>query len=158
MAEQTNIDPIDREILRLLQADGRMSATALAEAVGLTPTPLRQRVERLERSGAIQGYTARVDPAAAGRPTLAFVHVTLRNHTAEIHDNFVRRIATFTEVISAHHIAGEEDFLLEVRVRDIAAFETFLLHKLTDAPGVGRIKTTFALSTAFAARPLPVEP
>lgn len=158
MAEHTTLAAIDREILRQLQENGRLSATALAEAVGLTPTPLRQRLERLESTGVIQGYCARVDAAAVGRPTLAFVHVTLRHHTLEIHEAFVRQIVTFPEIISAHHIAGEEDFILEVRVKDIAAFETFLLHKLTAIPGVGRIKTTFVLSTARAGGPIPVDP
>jgi Lrp/AsnC family leucine-responsive transcriptional regulator len=154
----TPIDATDRQILRLLQDNGRLTIAALSDAVGLTPTPLRQRIEKLEQAGVIRGYGARLDPAKLGRATLAFVHVTLKEHSLEVHQAFVAAIVTLPEVIEVHHLAGEEDFLLKVMVRDIAAFEAFLLGRLTSGtPGIGRVKSTFVLSSAKTGAPVPID-
>lgn len=151
------LDPIDRQILRLLQDDGRMSLSALADAVGLTTTPLRQRVEKLERHGAIRGYHAEIDPGMVERGTMAFVHVTLREHALSRHKKFVQAVTAMPEVLEAYHIAGEEDFVLKVVVENVAAFERFLLEQLTTIPGIARVKSTFVLSTAKAGGPIPIE-
>ena len=158
MAESASIDATDRQILRLLQENGRLTIAALSDAIGLTPTPLRQRIEKLEQGGVIRGYAARIDPAKVGRSTLAFVHVTLKEHSLEVHQAFLEHIVTLPEVMEVHHLAGEEDFLLKVLVRDIAAFEGFLLGRLTSGtPGIGRVKTTFVLSSAKSEAPVPLD-
>ena len=158
MAESTAIDATDRQILQLLQENGRLTIAALSDAIGLTPTPLRQRIEKLEQAGVIRGYAARLDPSKVGRSTLAFVHVTLKEHSLEVHQAFVEHIVTLPEVMEVHHLAGEEDFLLKVLVRDIAAFEGFLLGRLTSGtPGIGRVKTTFVLSSAKTEAPVPLD-
>lgn len=90
MAQDTRLDDIDRTILMLLQEDGRMTNTTLAEAVGLTPTPMLQRIKKLEQAGVIRRYMAVVDPVKVGRPIQAFVHVTLKNHTLPNHQRFLR--------------------------------------------------------------------
>ena len=152
------LDDIDRKILRLLQDNGRLSIAALSDEVGLTPTPLRQRIEKLEQSGAIEGYSARVNAKAVGRSTLAFVHVSLKEHTLAVHQAFLRHVVTLPEVIEAHHLAGEQDFLLKVVVRDIAEMEMFILHRLpTPSSGVGRISSTFVLSSAKDRGPIPID-
>ncbi len=152
------LDETDRKILRLLQANGRLSIAALSDAVGLTPTPLRQRIEKLEQSGTIEGYSARINAAAVGRGTLAFVHVSLKEHTLAVHQAFLRHVVTLVDVIEVHHLAGEQDFLLKVNVRDIAAFEAFILHRLpTPSSGVGRISSTFVLSSARDRGPIPID-
>src|SRR4051794_37862152 len=96
------LDKIDREILRLLQENGRMTNAALADLVGLTPTPMLQRIKKLEQSGVIKRYAAIVDLAAVGRPTLAFVHVTLKSHGLENHQRFLGMVATLPEVLECH--------------------------------------------------------
>ncbi len=152
------LDETDRKILRLLQANGRLSIAALSDEVGLTPTPLRQRIEKLEQAGAIEGYAARINAAAVGRSTLAFVHVSLKEHSLAVHQAFLRHVVTLDDVIEVHHIAGEQDFLLKVVVRDIAAFEAFILHGLpTPTSGVGRISSTFVLSSARDRGPIPID-
>jgi len=152
------LDETDRKILRLLQANGRMSIAALSDEVGLTPTPLRQRIEKLEQGGAIEGYAARVNAAAVGRSTLAFVHVSLREHTLAVHQAFLEHIVSLSDVIEVHHVAGDQDFLLKVVVRDIAEFEAFILHRLpAPGSGVGRINSTFVLSSARDRGPIPID-
>ena len=141
------LDEIDRQIVNLLLQDGRMTNAALAEAVGLTPTPMLARMRKLEQRGVIRGYTARVDPAAVGRATVAFLHVQMARHENESYQNFLQETARMEEVLEVHHVAGEDDFILKVGVADIAAFERFLLDRLNAIPGIHRTRTTFVLST-----------
>jgi Lrp/AsnC family leucine-responsive transcriptional regulator len=151
----TTLDPIDCTILDLLQKDGRMTVAALAEAVGLTPTPMLQRLRKLERAGVIQRYAAIVDAAKVGRPVRAFVHVTLKAHSLEMHEKMVRLADAMPQVLECHHVAGEEDYVLEVAVKDIAELERLILHELSASKIVGRVKTTFVLSSSKLAGAIP---
>src|SRR4051794_2730937 len=108
------LDAIDRQILTHLQENGRMTNAALAEAVGLTATPMLQRIKKLEQRGVIAGYSAVVNARAVGRGTMAFVHVKQAEHKLSNHKRFLETVAGFPEVLECHHIAGEEDFLLKV--------------------------------------------
>ena len=150
------LDEIDRRILRLLQENARISHTALAEAVGLSPNPLAQRLRKLESRGVIEGYTARINPEAVGRGTMAFVGVKQVDHQAESHRRFLAAVEALPEVLEVHHVAGEEDFLLKVAVRDMRAYEHFLLERLSRIPGLDRVRTTFVLSTPRAGAALPI--
>lgn len=158
MADSTDLDPTDRRILELLQTDGRMTNAALAEAVGLTATPLIQRVRKLEQWGVIRRYAAIVDASKVGRPVTAFVHVTLKAHGLTAHDRFIAMVETLEQVLECHHIAGDEDFLLRVSVHDIAELEQFLLRELSASGMVGRVKTTLVLSSSKIAAPIPIGP
>ena len=131
-----------------------MTNAALAEAVGLTPTPMLQRMKKLEQSGVITRYMAVVDPTKVGRPILAFVHVTLKSHGLVVHQRFLDRVVDLPEVVECHHIAGEEDFLVKVAVRDIAELESFLLQRLSTSDVIGRVKTTLVLSTKKSNAPI----
>jgi DNA-binding Lrp family transcriptional regulator len=158
MADSARLDEIDRAILVKLQEDGRMTNAALAEACGLTPTPMLQRMKKLESAGVIRRYMAVVDPAKVGRPILAFVHVTLKNHVLSNHQRFIALAESLPEVTECHHIAGEEDFLLKVAMRDIQELETIILHKLTGSGLIGRLKTTLVFSSAKTMAPIPPAP
>ncbi len=151
-----HLDSIDCQILRLLQENARISNTALAEAVGLSPNPLAQRLKKLEGRGVIQGYTARIDPELVGRGTLAFVGIKQVDHQTASHHRFLEEVAGLPEVLEVHHVAGEEDFLLKVAVRDMRAYEHFLLESLARIPGLDRVRTTFVLSTPVSGAPLPI--
>ncbi len=151
------LDAIDRHILYILQSNGRMTNTALAEAVGLTATPMLQRIKKLEQRGVITRYAAIVDPAAIGRSTMAFVHVKLAAHKLATHEIFLATVSGMPEVLECHHIAGEDDFLLKVVVRDIREYEYFLLHRITRIPDIDRVKTTFVLSTSKNETAIPVD-
>ncbi len=156
-AAATLLDAIDRKVLRLVQADGRITNAALAEAVGLTPTPMLQRVRKLEQAGVIRGYVGLVDGAKVGKSTTAFVQVKLREHSSKSHKRFVDEMAAVPEVLEVHHVAGEEDFLLKVVVRDIAQYESLLLGWLNRIAGIDRVTTTFVLSTRKAETAVPID-
>ena len=151
------LDNIDKHILNLLQDNGRITNARLAKEVGLSPPPLLERVRKLEKNGIIRKYVALVDPKKLNRGTVAFVAVSLRFHRQDAIQEFVVEIQKFPEVLECHHIAGEEDYLLKVIIRDIAEYEQFLRDKLTRFSGISRIRTYFILNTLKQETKIPVE-
>ncbi|MEL6913150.1 MAG: Lrp/AsnC family transcriptional regulator [Pseudomonadota bacterium] len=138
-------DRIDRDIIRALQEDGRMALVQLAERVGLSPTPCKRRLARLEEAGVIAGYTARIDRKAAGFPITAFVSVELERQDAERVAEFQRQVALFDEVVTGTLMTGANDFLLEVAVASLEEFEGFLQTKLMRLPGLRVVRSRFGL-------------
>lgn len=138
-------DRVDREIIRALEEDGRMSLVQLADKVGLSATPCKRRLARLEESGLISGYSARIDRKVAGFGITAFVSVELeRQDTAKIAE-FQQKVAHFEEVVTGTLMTGAQDFLLEVAVESLEEFETFLQTKLMRLPGLRVVRSRFAL-------------
>ncbi|WP_436641571.1 Lrp/AsnC family transcriptional regulator [Microbaculum sp. FT89] len=141
------IDRIDRKILRELQADGRITNQALAEKVGLSPSPCLRRLRKLEDDGVIRGYTATVDQDLYGLPINAFVSVRLTRQTEDEISEFDRAIADCEEVLDCYLMTGTRDYLLRVVASSLEAYERFLKTRLTRLPCVGSIETSFALGT-----------
>jgi Lrp/AsnC family leucine-responsive transcriptional regulator len=146
------VEDTDRQILRLLAADGRMSYTDLGRATGLSTSAVHQRVRRLEQRGAIRGYAAVVDAEAAGFPLTAFVSVTPLDPGAP--DDVPERLAALPQIEACHSVAGEENYILKVRVPTPGDLEG-LLARIRSAAGVST-RTTIVLSTPYEARPLPL--
>jgi len=145
------VEETDREILRLLLADGRMSYTDLGRATGLSTSAVHQRVRRLEQRGVIKGYTVVVDFEAIGLPLTAFVSVTPLDPAAP--DDLPSRLADLPEIEACHSVAGEESYVLKVRVATPGALED-LLARIRSAANV-RTRTTVVLSTPWEARHTP---
>jgi DNA-binding Lrp family transcriptional regulator len=150
-------DAIDRSILRLLQEDGSMTNTDLAERVGLTAAPTLERVRKLEREGFIRKYVALVDPAKLGKSVTAFVAVIMKSHGQQTSEVFRRAVAKLPEVLECHHIAGEEDFLLKVVSGSPTDYEKFVLERLTKIAGIEKVKTTFVLSSPKLETKIPID-
>ncbi|MFW8634895.1 Lrp/AsnC family transcriptional regulator [Cribrihabitans pelagius] len=138
-------DAIDREILRALREDGRIPLVQLAARVGLSQTPCKRRLQRLEESGLIAGYIARIDRKAAGFGITAFVSVELERQDAEEIASFQQKIARFEEVVTGTLMTGAQDFLLEIVVESLEEFETFLQTKLLRISGIRAVRSRFAL-------------
>src|SRR3954467_14287748 len=145
------LEDIDREILRLLLGDGRMSYTDLARATGLSTSAVHQRVRRLEQRGVIQGYRAVVDFEAIGLPLTAFVSVTPLDPAAP--DDVAERLAGPPQIEACPSVAGSENYILKVRVATPSALEE-LLARIRATASVST-RTTVVLSTPFEARTLP---
>jgi Lrp/AsnC family leucine-responsive transcriptional regulator len=145
------VEDLDRQILRLLAADGRMSYTDLGKATGLSTSAVHQRVRRLEQRGVIRGYTAVIDPEAVGLSLTAFVSVTPLDPAA--HDDVPERLAGLGEIEACHSVAGEENYILNVRVATPGVLES-LLARIRAQAGVST-RTTIVLSTPYEARPMP---
>ena len=151
-----NLDRTDRALLRLLQAEGRLTNAELAARVNLSPSAALRRVQRLEAAGVIAGYAARLDALALGLGLAAFVRVQLAAHTGEAIARFVQVMQTADEVIACHALTGDMDYLLEVRVADLEHFSRFLLDRLLNDAGVADVNSSFVLRTVKAARGLPL--
>ncbi len=130
------LDRIDRQILRILQRDGRISNVDLARAVYLSPTPCLERVRRLERDGYIEGYLARLNPRKLGAGMILLVELTLDRTTPDMFARFHETIAAIPEVMECFMVAGGFDYMLKIRVADMTAYRTLLGDKLTALPGV----------------------
>ena len=141
MAASYELDRIDRRILRELQADGRLSNQALSERVALSPSACLARVRRLEESGVIQGYHARIDPFAVDLGVVLYAEITLRGHSPAELERFEQVIRELPAVVEASHMTGSYDYLLKVVARDVFEW-TKIADGLTGAAiGVDRINT-----------------
>lgn len=139
------LDPTDREILRLLQRDGRMSNVVLAERVNLSPPACLRRVQRLEASGVIAGYAMLVDPRRVGKRSSLFVEISLQSQSEESLSAFEKAVIACPGVMECYFMAGEVDYLLRVLVADPEDYEQLYRRHLSRLPGVARIKSSFAL-------------
>src|SRR5210317_1465754 len=120
------LDNIDRNILKTLQENGRISITDLSQAVNLSKTPCAERVKRLEKSGYIQGYRAELNARDLGLPYITFVQVTMERTMTDVLERFNSAIRRIPEVESCHMIAGGFDYLLKVRTRDMEHYRKVL--------------------------------
>ena len=150
------LDRYDLKILAAVAEEGRLSWRDLAEQIGLSLTPTLRRVRRLEESGYILGYSARLDETRLGHAISVFVSVTLTAQTEEAISAFEREIAKAPEVMSCYLMTGGADYLLRVVAPDLAGYQSFLMNSLTRIPGVAHIQSSFALRPVFqrAAPPL----
>ncbi|MEX1147663.1 MAG: Lrp/AsnC family transcriptional regulator [Sphingomonadales bacterium] len=148
------MDRTDRQILHILQQDGRSTNLALAERVNLSPTPCLKRVRRLEDSGVIRGYAAQVDAQAAGMQVCAMVLIKISANTREAADGFAEAIARIDAVTECHTVAGRYDYLCKLYARDVAEFERILRDQLSRLPALADIETLFVLSTLIDPRGL----
>ena len=145
------LDKIDRRILSELRQDGRLTVTQLAEKVGLSSSPCWTRVKRLENLNIIEGYTAKINSKAIGINELFFIEITLERHDDEILEQFSEALAYMPEVVEAHLVTGDYDYLLKVAVKNAEHSERFLRKNLYSMKGVRHTRSIFAL------RPLKLE-
>ncbi|WP_419994596.1 Lrp/AsnC family transcriptional regulator [Streptomyces boninensis] len=139
------MDRTDRSILRELQQNGRLSNAELADRVRLTPSPCLRRVRQLERDRVIRGYRALLDDAAIDRGFQVFVTVVLAREDRETVAAVEDVIAARPEVVEAHRLFGDPDFLLRVAVRDLPAYEHFYSEVLADLPGLGQLTSHMSM-------------
>lgn len=143
--EPPGIDRIDRQILRRLQQDGRITVTELARDVHLTVTPCLERVRRLEEAGYIEGYFAKLNPERLGLGLLAYITINLQQTNVETFDRFRQSMLACEEVLECHMVGGGFDYLLKVRVKDMNAYRRFLGEQLAGLPGVSQTHTYFVM-------------
>lgn len=146
----SDLNELDRAILRELQADGHLSNADLARRINLSPPATHARVRRLEQLGYIRQYTALVDREKLGYDLLCFVQVTLQLHQPEQVWSFPEHIRQLPEVLECHHVTGDYDYLLKIITRNRKDLEHFLMERLTPIPGVARIQTNVVLDEVKA--------
>jgi Lrp/AsnC family leucine-responsive transcriptional regulator len=150
------LDAYDRRILNALQRDGRLTNVQLADEIGLSASPCLRRVRHLEEIGVIGGYQATLNADALGLGLTVFIGVKVDRHHEDEAQKFHQTVSALPEVISAHLVSGESDFLLHVVVPDLRAYDQFLSQTLLKMPSVRDIRSNFAIRTLKAQGPLPL--
>ena len=138
------MDSKDRQIIRALQENGRVTNHELAKQVNLSPSPCLRRLRALEKANVIRGYNVDVDAKAYGLPVTVFVRVGLEKHTEDIVNNFEEHIRKIEKVLECHVLTGQSDYLLKVVVEDLASYESFVRKHLHPIGGIASIDTSFA--------------
>ena len=152
------LDRYDRQILEVLQGEGRLSNQELAERIGLSPSPCLRRVRTLEEAGYIIGYRALVDSQKLGLTLMALLHISMDRHTPERFENFEPRVAALPEVLECLLITGQDaDYQLKVIVRDMEAYQHLLLDKITRIEGVSGVHSSFVMRKVVDKTALPIE-
>ena len=150
------LDKTDRQILKILQNNGRITNKELSNQLGLSPPPTLERVKKLEGMGYIQGYEARLDPEKIQLNTIMMVSVALHQHTHETISEFKQAIKNLVEVMECYHVTGDNDYLLKVVCGSIAEYETFIVEKLSVLKNLGKIKSSVVLSTVKSSNQYPI--
>lgn len=154
--EEITLDDANRRILRILQEDGRITNQALAQRAGLSPAACFERVKRLRASGLIRQFTAILEPAAVDRALMIFIEVLLDRTTDDVFAAFAAHVRDVPDVLECHMVAGGFDYLLKVRVSDMAAYRAFLGEILAAMPGVRETRTYAVLEEVKQTSMLPI--
>jgi len=154
----TTLDDFDLKILAILQNDGRISMVDLGNRVGLSETPCARRVKRLEADGIIKRYVALVDSEKIGAGVKALVHVRLRRQTPDAVEEFEAAMRKLPEVIECDLVAGDFDYVLQVRLRDLTALKDFIRDKLITIKSVSETQSMITLEAIKSTTSVPLPP
>lgn len=154
--QKVEIDELDRKILRLLQSDASLSATAIGEQVGLSQSPCWRRIQRLKDSGLIKAQGLVIDRKKLGFDMMVFAHVKLTAHGRSKVAEFGDMIRQFPEVMECHLLLGQVDFLLRIVTPDLEAYERFFFERLSQLPDVQEVTSSIALTEVKHTTELPI--
>ena len=154
--QKVDIDELDRKILRLLQSDASLSATAIGEQVGLSQSPCWRRIQRLKDSGLIKAQGLVIDRKKLGFDMMVFAHVKLTAHGRSKVAEFGDTIRQFPEVMECHLLLGQVDFLLRIVTPDLEAYERFFFERLSQLPDVQEVTSSIALTEVKHTTELPI--
>ena len=151
------IDRFDREILQVLQKNGRISNQDLADLIGLSPSPCLRRVRALEEAGLITGYRAMVNAKLLGYTLMALIYISMDKHTPERFENFEQKIREISEVLECLLVTGQDaDYQIKVIVKDMDAFQELLLNRINRIQGVTGVHSSFVLRRVVDKMSVPV--
>lgn len=150
------LDAQDTDILTALQSDARLTVAELSEKVRLSTSPTWRRVKRLEEAGVITGYQAVLDRRTLGWGVLAFISVSIEDHSEAQARSFEKAVAALPEIVACWSIAGSSDFLLQVVGRDLDSYAEFAMTTIRRLPGIKAMHTTFTLKEVKAPAPWPI--
>ncbi len=144
-AEPVALDEKDKAILRLLQENGKATVREIADRVHLSPTPVHERIKRMEDTGVIRQYAALVDHSKVRKGLLVICYVSLKEHNKRSGAKFIKTIHELPQVIECYNISGEFDFLLKVAVENMDAYYDFHVNKLGQLENIGHLQSTFVM-------------
>lgn len=150
------LDAVDRSILKILEKDAKTVAKTIAEQLGLTKTPVYERIKRLEKEGYIKGYVAILDTVKIEPSITVFSFVSLEAQKGSFMDDFLERIQQLKEITACYVVGGEFDFLLKVTVKNLDAYYDFAKSKIASLPNIGAVKSAFVLNEAKNSQHFPL--
>ncbi len=153
---KVKLDPTDKKILEILQANSNITNAQLAIEIGLSPAPTLERVKKLENAGVLKSYHAVVDTAAVGMGVSTFVTVSLKGHNKDNIERFIKAIKEIEEVVECHHVTGQADFILKIVAPDIPAYQKLMLEKVSNIEVVDNLQSTIILSTFKDSKVIPI--
>ncbi|OHX66431.1 Lrp/AsnC family transcriptional regulator [Flammeovirga pacifica] len=151
------MDQIDKKILRLLQEDGNMTTKEIAKRIHLSNTPVYERIKKMERERIIKKYVAILDREKLDRDLIVFCNVTLKEHSKIVGHQFVNDITALEEVVECYNISGDYDFLLKVMVKDMKAYQDFVLNRLGEVENIGSAHSTFVMGEIKQSYQIPID-
>ncbi len=149
------LDKIDLKILEQLQSNSKITNLDLSKKIGLSPAPTLERVKKLEQTGVITSYHAKVDPEALGLKVNTYVQVNLAWQKNKALENFIAKVHEIDEITECYIITGDADFIMKIVCRDIATYEQLLFKRLSQIDEIERIKTLMTLSKVKKSKVLP---
>ena len=141
-----NLDDIDKKLLLMLQTDAKKTTKALSLKLNLSVTAVYERIKKLEKDGVIEKYVALLNASKIDRNFVVFCHLKLIQHTKEFISKFESQIIKLPEVLECHHVSGDYDYILKILVKDMEAYRSFLVTKLTTLEHIGSTHSTFMIS------------
>jgi len=154
--QKINIDQTDRRILKLMQAEAGINASAIGEKIGLSQSACWRRIQRLRDEGVIKDQPAILDPEKVGLSTMVFAQVKLTSHGRSKLTDFADAVRKYPEVLDCYVVLGNVDFLLRIVAKDIKGYERFMYEKLSQLPGVQEVNSSIALSEIKHTTVLPI--
>lgn len=140
------LDIIDKKILEILQNDGNITNSQLAKDIGLSPAPTLERVKKLEQSGIVKSYHAKLDTKQLGLGVTIFITITLSSHKVGQISSFVEKITALPEVLGCYNVTGNGDFLIKILTEDIASYHKLILEKLSQIEEIGNMSSMIVLA------------
>jgi len=143
---EIKLDDTDRKLLMLLQEDAKLTTKQLAYHLGLTVTPVFERIKRLEKQGVIDKYVAILNKEKIGRKLIAFCNVSIKEHSREYIHHFETQITKFPEVMECYHIAGMYDYMLKITTENMDSYHDFIYNKLATIDNIGNVRSSFVMN------------
>ncbi|UOB18163.1 Lrp/AsnC family transcriptional regulator [Abyssalbus ytuae] len=140
------LDSTDKKILNILQNEGRITTKALAERLNLTTTPVFERIKRLEKNGIISKYAGILNEKLIDRKLTVFISISIKDHARTYVENFLKEMESIPEVMEVYHIAGNYDFLVKVMMKDMEAYQKFVLNRLSVINNIDHVQSSFVLT------------
>lgn len=150
------LDQVDINILSYIQKDSTLTNKEIADKVNLTPTPVHERIKRLEKTGFIKKYVALLDNKKLQKTLIAFCSVSLKEHAKPIIKGFEEEVLSFPMVTECYNTTGNYDYLLKIVVKDMEEYQDFIVNELASLPNIGNTYTTFILSEVKVSTEVPL--
>lgn len=145
--EQVHLDESDRKILRILKENAKLNIKEIAAKIGLTNTPVYERIKRMEKQGVIKNYTVTLNHKIMGSNLIVFCNVQLKSHASEYLDEFENKIIKLEQIETCYHIAGHFDYLLKINASDMEEYSVFIKDTLSKIPHIATVQSSFVMRT-----------